>query len=129
MSNFFSKFRLNLVQRIILGLILGLVLGLLFPRAVWIGTLGGLFVGSLKAIAPLLVFVLVISSLASSSTGFDRRFGFVIFEYMFSTFLAALTAVFFCFRFPVKLTLVGDAVTQTAPGSVCAGNRSWTCVT
>ena len=41
MSNFFSKFRLNLVQPIILGLILGLVLGLLFPRAVWIGTLGG----------------------------------------------------------------------------------------
>ena len=70
MSNFFSKFRLNLVQRIILGLILGLVLGLLFPRAVWIGTLGGLFVGSLKAIAPLLVFVLVISSLQVVGVGF-----------------------------------------------------------
>ena len=110
--------RLSLVQRIIIGLIIGAVLGLLCPGASWISLLGKLFVGALKAIAPLLVFVLVISSLARSSIGFDRRFGFVIFEYLLSTFLAALTAVAVCFAYPVKIRLAEEAVRQTAPGGV-----------
>jgi len=74
-------------------------------------------VGALKAIAPLLVFVLVIASLARSVTGFDRRFGFVIFEYLFSTFLAALTAVVISFAYPVKITLT-EGVEQAAPSNV-----------
>jgi serine/threonine transporter len=61
---------------------------------------------------------MVISSLARSAAGFDRRFGFVIFEYMLSTFLAALTAVVLCFLFPVKMRLTVDAVEQAAPGGV-----------
>ena len=110
--------RLSLVQRIIIGLIIGAVLGLLCPGASWIALLGKLFVGALKAIAPLLVFVLVISSLARSSIGFDRRFGFVIFEYLLSTFLAALTAVAVCFAYPVKIHLAEEAVDQAAPTGV-----------
>ena len=77
--------RISLPQRILIGLILGTLLGLLVPQATAIGILGSLFVGALKAIAPLLVFVLVISSLCHNQTGFDRRFGFVIFEYLLTT--------------------------------------------
>ncbi|MBO4344471.1 MAG: cation:dicarboxylase symporter family transporter, partial [Victivallales bacterium] len=110
--------RLSLVQRIIIGLVIGAVLGLVCPGASWIALLGKLFVGALKAIAPTLVFFLVISSLARSSIGFDRRFGFVIFEYILSTFLAALTAVALCFAFPVKIRLAEETVKQAAPGGV-----------
>ena len=73
-----SKFfllRLSLPQRIIIGLVIGTLLGLLVPQASWIGILGSLFVGALKAIAPLLVFILVIASLSRSQTGFDRSGG------------------------------------------------------
>ena len=64
-----SKFfllRLSLPQRIIIGLVIGTLLGLFVPQASWIGVLGSLFVGALKAIAHLLVFVLVIASLSRS---------------------------------------------------------------
>ncbi len=118
MSNKPFFLRLSLVQRIIIGLVIGAVLGLVCPGASWIALLGKLFVGGLKAIAPTLVFFLVISSLARSSIGFDRRFGFVIFEYLLSTFLAALTAVALCFLNPVKIRLSEEVVNQTAPGGV-----------
>ena len=87
----------NLILRIVAGLVLGAVLGLLVPRAGWISVLGSLFVGALKAVAPLLVFVLVISSLANGKTGFDRRFRFVIFEI-----------------FPVTMKLAGEAAQAEA---------------
>ena len=110
--------RLSLAQRIIIGLVVGTLLGLLVPGATWIGILGSLFVGGLKAIAPALVFVLVIASLSRSGGGFDRRFGFVIFEYLLSTFLAALVALVACFIFPVRITLEGNAVAEKAPSDV-----------
>ena len=57
---------ISLVKRILIGLILGVVLGLLVPQATGIAVLGDAFVGALKAIAPLLVFLLCISSLCHS---------------------------------------------------------------
>ena len=111
--------RLSLPQRILIGLVIGTLLGLLFPQARWIGILGSLFVGGLKAIAPMLVFLLVIASLSRSQTGFDRRFGFVIFEYLLSTFLAALAAVVTSFLFPVSISLdMAQAAEGDAPGGV-----------
>ncbi len=111
--------RLSLPQRILIGLVIGTLLGLLFPQARWIGILGSLFVGGLKAIAPILVFLLVIASLSRSQAGFDRRFGFVIFEYLLSTFLAALAAVVTSFLFPVSISLdMAQAAEGTAPGGV-----------
>ena len=110
--------RMSLPQRIVIGLILGTLLGLLFPKAHWLGIPGELFVGALKAVAPLLVFVLVVSSLCHNQTGFDRRFGFVIFEYALSTFLAAILAVALGYAFPVKVVLSADKATQAAPGGV-----------
>jgi len=58
---------LSLIFRILIGFVIGIVLGLVIPQITWIAFLGTLFVGALKAIAPLLVFVLVISSLAQAN--------------------------------------------------------------
>ena len=114
---------LSLIVRILIGLIIGVVLGLTVPGATYIGTLGNLFVGALKAIAPILVFVLVTSSLAQAKGGIGKKFGRIIFLYILTTFLAAVLAVFASFLFPVKLTLA-TAVEQAAPsgiGEVLAG--------
>ena len=68
--NAFKKWNsLSLIIRILVGLIIGAILGLAVPGASWIGVPGELFVGALKAIAPLLVFVLVSASLANAKGG------------------------------------------------------------
>lgn len=108
---------MSLILRILIGLIIGAVLGLTLPQATGISILGDLFVGALKAIAPVLVFVLVISSLAQANTGIGKKFRTVIFLYMASTFLAAVIAVFASFAFPVTIKLT-DAVNETAPGGI-----------
>ena len=84
---------ISLILRILIGLIIGAVLGLAVPQATAISVLGDLFVGALKAIAPVLVFVLVMSSLAKAGNGIGKRFRTVIFLYMLSTLLAAVVAV------------------------------------
>ena len=108
---------LSLIVRILIGLIIGAVLGILAPKLTWIGVLGELFVGALKAIAPLLVFVLVASSLANSKGGNAKKFRTVIVLYLLSTLCAAIVSVFTSFAFPVKIPLTGlDAVdTAAAP--------------
>ncbi len=111
--------RTSLIIRILIGLVIGAVLAILVPKATAIAILGRMFVGALKAIAPLLVFVLVISSLARGEMGFDSRFGFVIFEYMISTLLAAFVAVIYCFLFPITVTLNGEAAeAETIPSGI-----------
>jgi serine/threonine transporter len=106
----------SLILRIVIGLVIGIVLALTVPQATAISVLGDLFVGALKAIAPILVFVLVMSSLAQAGSGIGKRFRTVIFLYMLSTLLASVAAVFASFLFPVTLKLT-DAVTDTAPPS------------
>ena len=68
----------SLILKIFIGLVLGAVLGLLFPNARAIGILGGVFVGALKAIAPVLVFLLVCSALSKAHSNVGRRFRYVI---------------------------------------------------
>ncbi len=105
-----------LILRIAIGLIIGVVLGLWVPQAAFVTIFGDIFVGALKAIAPILVFVLVIASLSSAGKGLGSRFKTVIFLYMLSTFLAAVVAVGASYLFPVTIPLSGlDAVEQTAP--------------
>lgn len=104
---------ISLVVRILVGLIIGAILGLAVPQATAIGILGDIFVGALKAIAPLLVFFLVISSLSNASNTHGGVIRTVIIMYMFSTFLAAIVAVIASKLFPVQMVLV-DAVTDTA---------------
>ncbi len=103
-----------LILRIAIGLVIGIVLGLFVPQAAFVAVFGNVFVGALKAIAPILVFVLVIASLASAGKGIGGRFKTVIVLYMLSTFLAAAVAVIGSFLFKVTIPL-GDAVEQSAP--------------
>ncbi|MBR5243464.1 MAG: cation:dicarboxylase symporter family transporter, partial [Thermoguttaceae bacterium] len=103
MNRFLGRWnRLSLIARIAVGLLLGVALGFLCPEATVVGTLGTLFVGALKAIAPLLVFVLVSSSLANARGGNMSKFRTVIFLYLFSTLCAAIVAVLVNFIHPVS---------------------------
>ena len=104
---FAAFFRLSLVLRISIGLVVGAVLGLLGPGIDWIGLPGTLFVSALKAIAPVLVAVLVASSVANAGSNLGPRFRTVIGLYMLSTMLAAVTAVAASFLFPVQMELRG----------------------
>ena len=106
---------ISLIVRILIGLIIGAVLALVAPGAGWVGELGSLFVGALKGIAPVLVFVIVASALAQGSSKLDRRFGTVIWLYMLTTFLAAAIAVVISFMFPVTVVLADAAQSDVVP--------------
>ena len=109
---------ISLVKRIIVGLIVGIILGLTVPQATVISLLGDLFVGALKAIAPLLVLFLVMEALSKQEQGQKTNMTRVIVLYLLGTFLAGCIAVVASFLFPVTLTL-GESVTDTvAPGGV-----------
>lgn len=115
MKKFFGFYtKTPLILRIAIGLVIGICLGLWVPEAGFVTVFGGIFVGALKAIAPILVFVLVVASLASAGKGIGNRFKSVIFFYMLSTFLAAVIAVVLSFIFRTTIPLA-QAVEQTAP--------------
>ena len=120
--NLFQKWMsISLVLRILIGLIVGAILGFLVPSQEWISIFGDMFVGALKGVAPVLVFVLVASSLANAKGGNADRFKVVIFLYMLSTLIAAFVAVCMNFTFRVKVPLTGVenvAEDLTPPGSV-----------
>ena len=103
---------ISLILRILVGLAVGVVLALVAPGAGWVAEFGSLFVGALKGIAPVLVFVIVASALAQGSSRLDRRFGTVIWLYMLTTFLAAALAAVTSFMFPVKVVLADAADKQ-----------------
>ena len=116
--NIFKKWtEISLVKRIIAGLAVGIILGVLIPEAEVIGVLGNLFVGALKAIAPLLVFFLVMHSLSNRQDTAESNMKTVIVLYLVSTFLAALTAVAASFLFPSVLTLT-ESAEGTAPEGI-----------
>ena len=104
----------SLIKRILIGMLLGASLGLLFPSLSGLGILGDLFVGGLKAIAPVLVFTLVANALSQHQKGQDTNMKTVIFLYLLGTFAAALIAVLASFLFPVQITL-SSASTEIAP--------------
>jgi serine/threonine transporter len=106
---------MSLILRILIGLVIGAILGFIVPKATWIGVPGELFVGALKAIAPILVFVLVASSLANSKGGSMEKLRTVIILYLVSTLCAAVVSVFTSFAFRVTIPLTGlDAVDASA---------------
>ena len=108
----------SLIVKILIGLALGILFGLLTPQAAFLGILGNLFVGALKGIAPLLVFVLVISSLANATGGIGKRFSTVIVLYLVSTLVAAVIAVVSSFLFPVTIKLTTGDVNTVPPGEL-----------
>ena len=108
----------SLILRIVIGLVVGAVLGVTLKSWTWIGIFGNLFVGALRAVAPVLVFVLIISALSNGQSKLDRKFGLVLFFYMFSTFLAAASAVVASFIFPVTMKLGEAAQSDSVPQNV-----------
>ncbi len=113
----------SLIVRIIIGLVIGAVIGIFFKDLTFITLLGNLFVGALKAVAPVLVFVLVVSALAKGNDKLDSRFGLVIALYMISTLLASVVAVIGSFCFPQTIVLAesaknAGAATPTSIGQV-----------
>ena len=116
---------IGLVFRIAGGIVLAILLYLIFDLGLnksisWLSIFGDLFVGALKAIAPILVFTLIMSSLANAKGNIGRRFSLVIVLYLLTTLLASVIAVSASFLFPitVKLTSVAGADGYTPVGSI-----------
>lgn len=102
----------SLVVQILIGLVAGVLLAWLFPGgAIAVSLLGDLFVNALKAVAPILVFVLVAASIANHKQGQQTRLGPILVLYLVGTFAAALVAVLASFMFP--LTIQFKEVTQS----------------
>lgn len=112
---------IHLMVRIFCGIVIGSILALVCPDVNGITILGTLFVGALKAVAPLLVAVLVIASVAKAREGLGERFRTVIILYMASTLIAAVVAVFASELFPLKLVFAGsDSVAADAAPAALA---------
>ena len=110
---------LSLVKRIIIGLLLGVLLALFIPHyAAPVSIFGALFVGALKAIAPILVFFLVISAISQAQASHKTYIKSIMFLYMLGTFLAGLVAVAISFVFPVTIKLTEGIENVTPPGDI-----------
>ncbi len=113
--------RFSLVQQIIVGLILGVIVGFFFPLHIVqsIGIVGEFFIGALKAIAPLLIFVLIIAAISNyqkqDSGGAMQK---VVILYVLGTFLAALVAVTVSFIFPIIVPLEVTSMEARGPADI-----------
>ncbi|MGF1688153.1 serine/threonine transporter SstT [Photobacterium japonica] len=109
----------SLVIQILIGIVAGVFLATFSPAsALKVGFLGSLFVGALKAVAPILVFILVASSIANQKKGTHTNMKPIIVLYLFGTLMASFTAVTMSFLFPTTLTLVTGATNATPPEGI-----------
>ncbi len=104
--------KIDLIKKIFLGIVLGGILGIVMPNVKVIGLLGTLFVGALKAVAPLLVFALVAHALSQTQKGQKTNMKMIVFLYLLGTFAAALVAVMASYLFPISLIL-SDVTAKT----------------
>jgi len=110
---------LSIVKRIIVGLVIGILLAVAIPKqAAFVVIFGSLFVGALKAVAPMLVFFLVMSAIAQHKAGHQSNMGSIIRLYLLGTFLASLIGVIASFAFPVSLTMAAGVDSISPPGGV-----------
>ena len=116
--NFWNQ--LSLINRIVIGMIIGILLGIFVPQAAAIGTIGTVFVSALKAIAPLLVFFIVLSALAQHKEGHETNMKSIVILYLFGTFAAALVGVIASFAFPITLTLTDTVSEIAAPEGIAS---------
>lgn len=111
--------RINLVNRIVVGIIIGVVLALTIPEAVsGITILGTLFISALKAVAPILVFVLVINAIASHVSGKATNMKMVLALYFIATFAGGFVGVIVSYIFPTALTLKTAAQDLAPPSGI-----------
>lgn len=109
----------NLVIQILIGINLGIALAVVAPNlAISAGLFGELFVGALKAVAPILVFVLVAASIANQKKGQHTHLRPIIILYLIGTFAAALTSVVMSFLFPSSLSLVLSDTQISPPNGI-----------
>ncbi len=119
MKKLLSKWNsISLIKRIIAGLIIGVVLALAVPQATFVGIFGDLFVSALRAVAPVLIFFLVIGSLCRAKTGKSGTLKTVIVLYLIGTFAAAVVAVIVSFIIPMSITLTEAATENTPPEGI-----------
>ncbi|MEK6264818.1 MAG: serine/threonine transporter SstT [Clostridium sp.] len=120
MKKLMSKWnQISLVKQIIIGLLIGIILAVTIPeQAKPIIIFGSLFVGALKAIAPILVFFLVMSAISQHKSGHQTNIKSVVGLYLLGTLLAGFVAVMASFMFPVTLTLTEGVKNITPPGGV-----------
>ncbi|WP_270940523.1 serine/threonine transporter SstT [Romboutsia lituseburensis] len=120
MKKILSKWnQISLVKRIIVGLVIGIILALTIPDiAKPVVILGSLFVGALKAVAPILVFFLVMSAISQHEKGQQTNMKSIICLYLLGTFLAGLIAVVASFMFKITLTLGAGVEDVVPPGGV-----------
>ena len=116
--NYWSQ--LSLINRIVIGMIIGILLGIFVPQAAAVGTIGTVFVSALKAIAPLLVFFIVLSALAQHKEGHETNMKSIVILYLFGTFAAALVGVLASFAFPITLTLTDSVSEIKAPEGIAS---------
>ncbi|MBR2376467.1 MAG: serine/threonine transporter SstT [Clostridia bacterium] len=116
---------ISLVLRILGGIIVGTIIAVvarllnIVDYLAWLKVFGDVFVGALKAIAPILVFVLVINAFCNSGKKLDKRFGTVIFLYILTTFIAAFVAVLAGFLFPIDLSgLLSSGASGNPPQNI-----------
>lgn len=108
----------SLVVQILIGMVAGLVLALLAPEwALNVEIFGSLFISALKSVAPILVFILVVSAISGYNSAYPTRIRPVIVLYLMGTFGAALVAVVASLLFPSEIVLEQTANTVVAPPS------------
>ena len=118
-SLFSAMSKISLVKQILIGLVLGLIVALYAPDlASRVALFGTLFVGALKAVAPLLVLVLIMSAISSQKQGVETNMKSIVFLYILGTFSAAFIAVVASFFYPVDLKLVANASDVTPPNGI-----------
>ena len=111
--------RVSLVKQILMGIIIGIILALTFPNgAKWITIFGDLFVGALKAVAPVLVLLLVMNAISRHRKGHKTNMKSILVLYGIGTCLAGLVGVVTSFLFPVTLSLVSGAQNLTPPSGI-----------
>lgn len=121
MKQFVDKLKsLSLINRIIIGMGVGILFGITLPQFTVFGMLGMVFVNALKAIAPLLVFFIVMSALAQHKEGHETNMKSIVVLYLFGTFAAALIGVIASFAFPISMTLTESATDVAAPQGIVA---------
>ena len=117
--------RIGLVMQIVIGLVAGCLVAWLSPQtAESVSLLGDLFVAGLKAVAPVLVFVLVASSLANHKRGQPTHIRPILLLYAFGTLSAAVVAVIASTLFPTSLTLISQTSDVTPPSGVAVVLKS-----
>ena len=111
--------RMSLISQIAIGLLLGIALALLAPGATpSVALLGDLFISALKAVAPVLVFVLVMAAIANHKHGQPTHIRPVLTLYLLGTLAAALVAVLASLTFPTTLVLDAPKISGTPPGGI-----------